>query len=229
VPLHKAWTWIGAFGPELMLCAAVARVGPARASWWAVWDGQRLHERTHRRLAPVELTPRRISVREVLDLHVEPGAPWHASDAVSWTTKRPAAVHGSALGRPVALAGLIDQSGGRHARRTAWWWCAGAGVLQDGRPVTWNLVDGLHDGAQRSERAVWIGGVPRHVPPQPFHGFAGVGELRFSALAARARREDYGVIASDYEQPFGVFAGTLPEAGPLRSGFGVMERHRARW
>ena len=51
---HKAWTWVGAFGPELMLCAASARIGPARTSWWAVWDGERLHERTHRRLGPVD-------------------------------------------------------------------------------------------------------------------------------------------------------------------------------
>ena len=34
----KRWTWVGAFGPELMLCAAVARIGPATAAWWAVWD-----------------------------------------------------------------------------------------------------------------------------------------------------------------------------------------------
>jgi len=37
------------------------------------------------------------------------------------------------------------------------------------------------------------------------------------------------LIASDYEQPFGEFAGSLPLAGELRSGWGVMERHRARW
>ena len=71
--------------------------------------------------------------------------------------------------------------------------------------------------------------MPRHVGPQPFHGLAGVGDLRFSALATRARKEDYGLIASDYEQPFGTFSGSLPEAGALRAGYGVMERHRARW
>jgi hypothetical protein len=146
-----------------------------------------------------------------------------------WTRKRPARISGSALGRPVELRGLIDESAGRHPREMAWWWSTGVGELADGRAVAWNLVDGLHDGAAGSERAVWIDGVPEEVPPQPFHGFAGVGDLRFTALATRARRENLLLIASDYEQPFGTFAGALPAGGQLRAGYGVMERHRVRW
>jgi hypothetical protein len=95
--------------------------------------------------------------------------------------------------------------------------------------VTWNFVDGLHDAVDESERAVWIDGVPRHVPPQPFHGLGGVGGLRFSAVATRARAENLLLIASDYEQPFGTFAGVVPLGGELRVGWGVMERHSVRW
>jgi len=29
MPMRKSWTWVGGFGPDVMLCAAVARVGPA--------------------------------------------------------------------------------------------------------------------------------------------------------------------------------------------------------
>ena len=229
MPMRKAWTWVGAFGPELMLCAASARIGPARTSWWAVWDGERLHERTYRRSAPVEATPERVRVAGVLDLAVEPGAPWAVRSGETWTRKRPARVHGTALDRAVDLRGLVDESAGRHPRRMAWWWSAGAGELSDGRAVTWNLVEGLHDGADGSERAVWIDGVPSHVPPQRFRGLDGVGELRFSAVATRARRENLLLIASDYEQPFGSFTGSLPVGGDLRRGWGVMERHRVRW
>jgi hypothetical protein len=229
MPLHKAWTWVGGFGPDLMLCAASARVGPLRASWWAVWDGERLHERAYRRAGPVTATPERVHVRGILDLTVEPGAPWEVTTGPSWTRKRPARLSGTALGRPVELGGLIDESAGRHARETVWMWSAGAGELEDGRPVTWNLVDGLHDGIEESERAVWVDGVPHHVAPQPFHGLEGVGGLRFSALATRARKEHYGLVSSDYEQPFGTFAGTLPHGGELARAWGVMERHRARW
>ena len=183
---RKAWTWVGAFGPELMLCAASARIGPARASWWALWDGERLHERSHRRAGPVEATPERVRVD-----------------------------------------GLVDHTGETRNPRAAP--PAGAGELVDGRAVTWNLVDGLHDGLQESERAVWIDGVPHHVAPQRFHGLEGVGDLRFTAVATRARRERLLLISSDYEQPFGTFAGSLPLGGELRAGWGVMERHLVRW
>ena len=79
MPLHKAWTWVGGFGPELMLCAATARIGPMRTSWWAVWDGERLHERTYRRTGPVAATPERVRVRGILDLEVEPGVAWEVT------------------------------------------------------------------------------------------------------------------------------------------------------
>ncbi len=229
MPKQKSWTWVGAFGPGLMLCATSVRVGLARAAWWAVWDGERLHERTYRRRGPVVATPERVHVPGVLDLTVEPGAPWAVRNGAIWTRKRPARIHGTALGRPVDLPGVVDESAGRHPHRMSWWWSTGAGELADGRPVTWNLVDGLHDGVEGSERAVWIDGIPRHVPPQPFHGLDGVGDLRFTALATRARKEELLLLASDYEQPFGSFAGALPEAGALRAGWGVMERHRVRW
>ena len=32
-----------------MLCIGHARVGVLRRSWWAVWDGERLHEGTRDR------------------------------------------------------------------------------------------------------------------------------------------------------------------------------------
>ena len=56
-----------------------------------------------------------------------------------------------------------------------------------------------------------------------------MGDLRFSPEAERVRRDDLLLIASDYRQPFGTFAGTLPDGTELASGHGVMERHRARW
>ena len=39
MPFRKRWCWLGAFGPETMLCVAWAEVGIARMSWWAVCDG----------------------------------------------------------------------------------------------------------------------------------------------------------------------------------------------
>ena len=209
MPLRKSWRWIGAFGPDVMLCVAHARVGVLRRSWWAVWDGTQLHEGTR---APFELT-------------LEAGEPIEATTGPAWTRKTPLRVRGTVLGREIDLPGLLDESHGRHARRTSWLWSAGAGVTVDGFPVTWNLVAGMHPG----ENTVWVDGTPHLVDPPSFDGIAGVGDLRFTALATRAKRENYVVIASDYEQPFGTFTGTLPTGETLRAGHGVMERHEAKW
>ena len=59
--------------------------------------------------------------------------------------------------------------------------------------------------------------------------FAGGEQLRFALEARRARHDELGLFASDYEQPFGTFSGTLPGGLALAEGFGVMERHRVRW
>jgi len=195
-----------------MLCVGHARVGVLRRSWWAVWDGERLHEGT----------------RDRFDLTLERGTPIEVTTGPAWTRKTPLRVTGTVLGREIDLPGLLDESAGRHARRTSWMWSAGAGVAESGAQVVWNLVDGLHDGSP-SERTVWVDGVPHEVPPQPFDGLDGVGELRFMPQAIRVARENYVLLKSDYEQPFGTFTGSLPVAGPLRAGWGVMERHDALW
>jgi hypothetical protein len=209
VALLKSWRWVGAFAPDLMLCVGHARVGVLRRSWWAVWDGERLHEGTR---APFALA-------------LERGRPIEVTTGPAWTRKTPLRVTGTVLGRRLDAPGLLDESRGRHARRTSWLWSAGAGTTTSGTAVIWNLVEGMHP----TERTVWIDGEPHAVDPQRFDGLRGVGDLRFTALATRARRENYGLIASDYEQPFGTFAGSLPVAGALAAGCGVMERHEALW
>jgi hypothetical protein len=240
----KRWTWVGAFSEDVMLCAASARVGPARVSWWAVWDGERLTERTTRRASVdfVSLRPTSstlgVRVAGVMELEVGDGEPVEVVSPHGrrhiWTRKRGGVpVRGTVTlgGRRIEVdaRGLVDESAGYHARRTAWHWSAGVGVAESGEPVAWNLVDGLHDAPEASERTVWVAGAPREVGPVRFDGLAGVAGLRFTPVATRARRENLLVFRSDYEQPFGTFAGELPGAGPLRAGWGVMERHDVRW
>ena len=151
-----------------------------------------------------------------------------------WTRKSPIRATGLVTleGRTLAVdaRGLIDETAGYHARHTAWEWSAGTGIAADGEAVVWNLVAGVHDAPRGSERTVWIDGVPREVGPSVFaEGLDAVGDLRFAPEAERVRRDDVLLIASDYRQPFGTFAGTLPDGTELASGHGVMERHRARW
>jgi uncharacterized protein DUF2804 len=238
----KRWRYVGAYGPDVMLCAGVAHVAGVPQSFWAVWDRERLWERTTLRRGRVELPDgaARVADREVsVDLVVEPDG--DAVEVVSphgasyiWTRKQPLRVTGllTLEGRTLALdaPGLLDDSAGYHARRTAWEWSAGAGVTADGERVVWNLVAGVHDAPIESERTVWIDGAAVEVGPVVFaEGLDAVGDLQFTPEAERVRRDDLLLIASDYRQPFGTFTGTLPDGTELARGYGVMERHRARW
>jgi hypothetical protein len=207
----KRWSYVGAYGPDLMLCAAKGRIGVIPFSWWAVWDGA-LHEGS----GPLDVEIRGGAAIEVVSPH---------GGQYAWTRKLAARVRYA--GRE--LDGIVDQSAGYHARHTAWRWSAGVGTLASGEPVAWNLVDGIHDAPEASERTVWIGGVPREVPPVRFDGLDAVDGLRFEPVATRAARENYVLVRSDYEQPFGRFEGEVPGAGPLREGWGVMERHDVAW
>ena len=225
---------VAAFSAEAMLCAARARIGGVPVTWWAVWDGGRLHERSYRRAGAVRMAPGHVraaalELRFDEDAGVEVVSP-HGAQYI-WTRKQGGIpVRGTVLGRPFEGFGFVDDTAGYHARRTSWRWSAGVGVAESGARVAWNLVDGVHDGPESSERTVWVDGTPHHVAPQPFAAdLSAVGDLRCEAVAVRARRERLLVFASEYEQPFGRFTGALPHAGPLREGWGVMERHDVRW
>ena len=235
----KRWTWVGAFGEDAMLCAAVARIGVVRRSWWAVWDRATGRFAEGHGRGGVQVSPQRVEVKGVLRLDVGDAAPVEVvsphGGQYAWTRKRGGVlVSGVAMmdGRSldVDMRGLVDESAGYHARHTAWRWSAGVGTLESGLPVAWNLVDGMHDTPGASDRTVWVAGEPLEAPPVCFdEDLGGIGPLRFSSGPVRARHESLLVVSSDYEQPFGTFAGELPGAGPLREGWGVMERHEARW
>lgn len=245
--LRKQWRYVGCFAEEVLLCAAVARIGPVPLSWWAIWDREQrtLAERTVRGRPVVRFDGDRVRVDDgavCIDLVVGPGT---AVETVSphgsqyaWTRKRGGvAVRGTVrVGdrrHEVDAAGIVDDSAGYHAHRTAWTWAAGVGMAAGGAPVAWNLVAGIHDFPESSERTVWLDGVPREVGPVEFRGLEGIafaegGELGFRSEATRRREEDLLVFSSRYEQPFGSFEGALPGVGAVR-GLGVMERHEVRW
>ena len=240
----KAWSYVGAYGPEVMLCAARARIAGVPIAWWAVWDraSGRLLQRTARGRGGVDAGPQGLAVRGrrvALELSLDDGAAIevvspHGSQYV-WTRKLGGVrargwleVDGER--RQLDLRAIVDESAGYHARHTAWRWSAGVGTLTTGEPVAWNLVDGIHDAPEASERTVWVAGEPREVGPVRFtDDLSAVAELHFAAEAVRARSENLGLLRSEYEQPFGTFTGQLPGAGTLREGWGVMERHDVAW
>ncbi|MGZ6695158.1 MAG: DUF2804 family protein [Solirubrobacteraceae bacterium] len=238
----KRWRYVGVYGPEVMLCAAEVSIAGLRQQFWAVWDRRALRERTALRARTVTLGDARVAVRDLdveVDRDLRPAgeaievASPHGRSFI-WTCKTPVRAQGTVRlgGREIAVdaPGLIDDSAGYHARRTAWEWSAGAGTGAGGERVMWNLVAGVHDAPGASERTVWVDGVAREVGPVAFSpALDAVAGLAFAEEARRARREELLVVASDYVQPFGTFRGALPGGPELREGYGVMERHRARW
>lgn len=133
-----------------------------------------------------------------------------------------------------AARGVEDESAGYHPKHTVWSWSAGVGTLADGREVGWNLVEGVNDPPEHSERSIWVDGEPFEPGSVEFDGLEAVSfddgaRIECSAEAERSRVEKRGPISYSYRQPFGTFTGTLPGGLELGSGMGVMESHDARW
>jgi hypothetical protein len=130
--------------------------------------------------------------------------------------------------------GVEDETAGYHPRHTVWSWSSGIGELDDGRSVGWNLVDGINDPPERSERAIWIDGDPSEPGPVEFDGLEAIifddgTRLDFESEAERRRDENRLLMRYSYRQPLGTFSGALAGGLALDSGLGVMEHHDARW
>lgn len=247
----KRWRYVGVHTPEVSICAASVSLGPARQAFWGVWERDREllsgAEVSGLRGGPVRLSPGRVRVEDADDTiylaleerePVEVVTPYDAGYA--WTAKQgdvPARGVVSVGGRHRTIEGraMIDDWAGYPPRETRWRWSSGVGDLGDGRAVAWNLVTGIHDRPEASERTIWIDGAPVEVAPVAFADdlssvtFAGGEVLVFSGEAVRSHSMSLGLVRSDYEQPFGTFSGTLPGGLELARGFGVMERHEALW
>jgi hypothetical protein len=193
----KRWRYVGIFSEQLMACAALVQVGPARQSFWALYrrETDELRERT--RMLPRARTlrldhcthdpdgspaePGRLLIEDggvALDVSLTEEAGFrarcpHGREDV-WTRKQAGVSARGTLtvdgGEPaqVRARAVIDDTAGYHARHTEWWWTAGLGQSADGRAVAWNLVSGVNDPPSGSERAVWIDGRPSEAPPVNF-------------------------------------------------------------
>ena len=155
-----------------------------------------------------------------------------------WTRKRIAPIECDIAlpdGRTFKRAafGIEDESAGYHPRHTVWSWSAGVGTAADGRAVGWNLVSGVNDPPELSERAIWLDGEPYEPGPVGFDGLAAIdfgdgSRIDFSAEAERRASENLGLLRFEYRQPFGTFSGSL-DGVELASAHGVMEHHDAVW
>jgi hypothetical protein len=134
----------------------------------------------------------------------------------------------------VEARGVEDESAGYHPHHTVWSWSAGVGRTSDGRGVGWNLVSGINDPQERSERGIWVAGEPFEPGPVEFDELGAIAfddgsRLEFAGECERSKEENRIVVRYSYRQPFGSFSGTLPGGLELERGLGVMEHHDARW
>jgi hypothetical protein len=249
----KRWRYVGVYGPDLMLCAGRARVGPIPQGFWGVVErGTPVRERTSLRGAGVRFDGSRLLIESRgvrADVLVEEGGGVESVNAHGddgggyvWTRKQagvPARGWVELDGRRIGVDGLavVDDTAGYHARHTQWLWCAGAGRSRKGERIGWNLVTGVNDGPAGSERSVWVDGEPVEVGPVEFAddlsrvSFAEGGALDFDEWpdSARVDNTNVGVFRSVYRQPFGGFAGRLPGGIEIAEGYGVMESHQVAW
>ncbi len=247
--LRKRWRYVAVFAEELMLCAARAEIGPATQCFWVLWDREQRRQWAHTNPLPgsreVILDGPRLEIdgpglRAGLELgEAEPiettcpsGRSW------AWTRKwagMPVAGKVEMPGRRLEIdgRGIDDESAGYHQRHTSWLWSAGVGESVEGRNLAWNLVEGINDPPQGSERAIWVDGEPTEPAPVSFRGIDGIdlgeaGSLDFTSESDHARDDNYLLIRSRYRHRFGSFAGTVGGLA-LASGLGVMEEHDALW
>jgi hypothetical protein len=246
---RKRWRYVGLYDERLMLCAAVASIGPAGQCFWALWDREGRRRRSRVRMRPgsrevamdgplveIDAPDMRATLRLGDAAPVEAicpsGAGW------GWTRKRaglPIEAEVEVPGRRWRLEGrgVDDESAGYHARSTSWWWSAGVGRGADGRALAWNLVEGINDPPAESERAIWVDGAPSEPAPVRFAGLGAVEldaeeRLEFAAEDELAHEQNMAVVRSRYRHLFGRFSGSLAGV-ELASGLGVMERHEAVW
>lgn len=142
--------------------------------------------------------------------------------------------------------GGLDYTHGYLARHTAWRWGFVCGRLDDGTPFGINLVEGFNEArADVNENAVWLGHElfpvgrarftwnPKDVlDPWRVVTTDGALDLAFKPLAAHRELRDLKLVKSRFEQPIGLWSGTLTLGGQsyrFEDAAGVAEDQDVLW
>lgn len=140
---------------------------------------------------------------------------------------------------------VVDFTLGVPARQTFWNWASGGGRLQSDRTFGINFAAGINE-TGFTENVFWIDGKIHKVDavhfdydrknmlqrPWRMTSADGAVDLAFLPEGRRAAKVNLLLVASAFQQPFGVFSGTLEtEQGKeiVSEGYGFVEEHFARW
>ena len=139
--------------------------------------------------------------------------------------------------------GGYDYTHGLLARRTSWRWAFAQGHAKDGEPIAFNLVEGF---VGEPECALWANGELHPLAegrftfdpenwraPWKLRTADGALDLDFVPGGAHAEKKNFGVVASRFLQPMGVFRGTIAVPGretiEIDDVLGVTEDQEILW
>jgi hypothetical protein len=142
--------------------------------------------------------------------------------------------------------GLLDYHKADYPRKTVWRWATfgtidGAGKLL-GVNLTHNVIE---DDARWNENCIWhgnclslVGPARFDIPKDPMRPWAvrtedGAVDLLLTPQGLRRERVNLGLAGSAYDQPYGLYSGTLVDSAgvthAVEEAFGVAEDHVATW
>ena len=249
----KRWRYVGVYGADAdaLLRRASASAGLPQAFWAVLGprDGRCASARASAPAPSPSATARAarrdrgVAIDLALDGRRRPSrssaatAAQYDLDAQAGRVRARGSVGSTARERRSTRAAIVDDSAGYHARAHRVGVVAPASAS---RATGGGRVEPRHRRPRRRARVserTRLGrrraarGRPGRASPPTSRGALRRAAARCASPARpqRARSDNLLLFARDYRQPFGTFAGMLPGGVELREGYGVMERHRARW
>jgi hypothetical protein len=150
-------------------------------------------------------------------------------------------------GRTVCLDGGLaasDWTRAQASRITEWKWASLSSFLSDGTPIGLNLSAQVYEDERGHsvENAFWVDGKVRalsgvvfEVPPHPqtqrwqIRSIDGDDvDLEFEPRGAREEHTNFGIVRTDFVQPYGSFTGQVC-GHQIDGAFGVVETHISVW
>jgi hypothetical protein len=142
---------------------------------------------------------------------------------------------------------MVDVQKTFYPYNTLWRWATCAGRDQEGEIIALNLVQNMiPDDDANNENCLWVNGQlstwkgarfnldeSQILRPWQIETTDGECRLEFFPQGERAGKINFGILKSDYHQPYGRFRGTVTDSGgrqyQIEDFFGVTELHRARF
>ncbi|MDP8223139.1 MAG: DUF2804 domain-containing protein [Candidatus Lernaella stagnicola] len=142
---------------------------------------------------------------------------------------------------------MLDVQKTFYPYRTFWNWATCVGRNAEGRSLALNLVENIiTDDERYNENCLWVDGkltpwsavrfqfndkdlmAPWHIETTD-----GRCRLDFHPQGERQEKINFGIVLSDFHQPYGLFSGTVVDAQgtehEIKDFYGVCERHLARF